>query len=372
MPESKQILTVRESLPVKELEMKRFWKYALAVVGGILIGTSFASCGNQTDTVEADRDLSYSFVSGKENSSNRLLEVRISGPILNSSISGLGGLGAVTYGYDIQRLLDKTSKDPKVKGLLLRFSTPGGTIVGSNAIYEAIVDYRQATTKPVIAYVEGLSASGGVLSMVGADAIYAAPGSLIGSIGVIGPVLTYFDKPLAVNQGLFGGGVVTEKGIQQTIISAGRGKDLGNPYRKPTEEELNGLRQGVNNEYNNFVRHVAKTRKLDEQVIRNQMGAMIFDNQTAQKYKLIDGTKTRKQAIAELAQRANVGTDYQLIRVSQSRGLLSGLLSSTEPALNPDQARQSMQQELCAIVDSRVSLAYYGEVTALCPTKKGF
>lgn len=352
--------------------MKWFWKYGLAVVSGILIGTSFASCGPQSGTVEANRDLNFNFVSGKENSPNRLLEVRISGPILNSSIGGFSGLDAVTYGYEIQRLLDQVSRDQKIKGLLLRFSTPGGTIVGSNAIYEAIVAYRQATKKPVIAYVEGLSASGGVLSMVGADAIYAAPGSLIGSIGVIGPRLTYFDKPVAVDEGLLGGGVVTENGIQQTIISAGRGKDLGNPFRKPTEEELRILQQGVNNEYTAFVRHVAQARKLDEQVIRNQMGAMVFDNQTAQKYKLIDGTKTRPQAISELAKRANLGTDYQLIRVSQSRGLLSGLLSSAEPALTPEQARQSTQQDLCAIIDSRVPLAYYGELTALCPTKKGF
>jgi len=174
-----------------------------------------------------------------------------------------------------------------------------------------------------------------------------------------------------VNEGLLGGGIVTENGIQQTIISAGRGKDLGNPFRKPTEEELRVLRQGVNNEYNAFVRHVAQARKLDEPVIRNQMGAMIFDNQTAQQYKLIDGTKTRPQAIAELAKRANVGTDYQLVRVSQSRGLLSGLLSSAQPTLTSEPAHQSAQQDLCAIVDSRVSLAYYGEVTALCPEKKG-
>jgi len=125
--------------------MKWFWKYGLAVVGGILIGTSFASCGHQAGTVTVDNDLSFNFVSGTENSPHRLLEVRINGPILNSSIGGFGGLDAVTYGYDIQRLLDQVSRDQKIKGLLLRFSTPGGTIVGSNAIYEAIVAYRQAT-----------------------------------------------------------------------------------------------------------------------------------------------------------------------------------------------------------------------------------
>jgi protease-4 len=86
---------------------------------------------------------------------------------------------------------------------------------------------------------------------------------LIGSIGVIGGILTYFDNPVALDGGLLGGGIVTKNGIQQTVISAGRGKDLGNPFRKPTEEELQVLRQGVNYEYNQFVQLVgtSKNRK---------------------------------------------------------------------------------------------------------------
>jgi protease-4 len=348
--------------------MKRFLQLALAVLGGIVIGSSFVSCGRQSDVVEGDNDLTYTFLSGERGSPNRLLEVQVDGPILNNSSSGFGGLSVgATYGYDVQRLLERVSKDKRVKGIFLRLSTPGGTIVGSNAIYEGLVNYRKATQKPVLAYVEGLSASGGVMSMVGADKIYAAPGSLIGSIGVIGGVLTYFDNPVALDGGLLGGGIVTKNGIQQTVISAGRSKDLGNPFRKPTEEELRVLRQGVNNEYNQFVRHVSKTRGISEQTIRSDMGALIFDNQTAQKYKLIDGTKSRTEAIAELAKQANVGSNYQLVRTGRRGGLLSALLSSTQPAITPEQAREMVSRDLCQTTASRVALVYYGDVSSLCP-----
>lgn len=348
--------------------MKPVWKYAIAGFVGLIIGFSFASCGQQSgDGVEAESPLRFRFVEGKANHPNRLLEVQINGVILNSPSSGFTGFseGGVTYGYQVQRLLERISQDDRIKGILLRVSTPGGTVVGSDAIYKALIAYRDKTKKPVIAYVEGLSASGGVMSMVGAEAIYAAPGSLIGSIGVLGPSLTYFDGPVATEGGILGGGITTRNGIQRTTIAAGRGKDLGNPFRRATEEEIAVLRQGVNNLYDNFVRHVATTRKIDEKQIRDQMGALIFDNRTAEKYKLIDGTRSRQEAIAELAKRAKVGEDYQLIRVSESRGILAGLLGEHSLVNRGDQIGKMIERDRCNAT-TQVALVYFGDVTQLC------
>jgi protease-4 len=351
--------------------MRRFWKYGLVGLIGMILGASFFSCGKGVSTgmssVEIDEDPTYTFVSGKEESSNQLLEVSVDGVILNDSSGGFDLSSGVTYGYKIEKFLEKASKKAEIKGILLRLATPGGTIVGSNAIFEALKSYRKTTQKPIVAYIDGLSASGGVMSMVGADAIYAAPGSLIGSIGVVGAVLTYFNEPLAVEGGLLGGGITTRNGIQQTIISAGRSKDLGNPFRKPTEEELKVLRTGTDNEYKNFVQHVAKARKIDEKVIREQMGALIFDNKVAQQYKLIDGTKTKIEAIADLAKRAKIGGDFQLIKVSDRKGFLGGLFGQQKLALSHEQMQSIMQRDVCNIVTSRVPMAYYGNLSTLCP-----
>jgi protease-4 len=349
--------------------MKPFLKYALAVFCGILVGVSFASCGRQANTVESEPETNYTFVSGAKNSSNRLLEIQINGPILNSPSGNLGLSSAITYGYEVQKLLDRASKDDKIKGVFVRLSTPGGTIVGSDAIFGALKRYRETTKKPVIAYIEGLSASGGVMSMVGSDAIYAAPGSLIGSIGVVGATLTYYDSPIAIDNGILGGGITTRNGISQTIVSAGRSKDIGNPFRKPTEEELNVLRQGTNTEYDNFVNHVSKARGIDAKMIRDKMGALIFDNKTAQDFKLIDGTKNQTEAIADLAKRANVGDDFQMVRVNQKSGFLSGLLGSAKPMPSEQAMQATMQRDLCDAVTSRLPMVYYGSVTALCPQK---
>ena len=267
--------------------------------------------------------------------------------------------------------LEEAAEDEDIKGVFMTFRTPGGTIFGSQAIYRAIKDYREKTGNPVVVYIEGISASGGVMAMVAANSIYADYGSLIGSIGVLGPSLTYFNKPIATDGGLFGGGIVTEGGIEQTAITAGRGKDIGNPFRKPSEEEVANLKAGVNNEYENFVKHVASGRNMEPEMIRNEMGAQIFDNKTAQAYGLIDGTQYRSEAISSLAKLAKLGDDYKLIkpvytRESLMNQILGVFYKASSPLSNTKQlSDQQLRQHICG--NSRqLTLAYHGNLASIC------
>ena len=276
-----------------------------------------------------------------------------------------------TYGYDIVDTLEEAAKDDSIKGIFMPFRTPGGTIFGSQAIYRAIKEYRETTGNPVVVYIEGISASGGVMAMVAADNIYADYGSLIGSIGVLGPSLTYFNKPMATDGGLFGGGIVTEGGIEKTAITAGRGKDIGNPFRKPSEEEIANLMAGVNNEYENFVNHVAKNRNMEPEMIRNEMGAQIFDNKMAQTYGLIDNTQYRGEAIVSLAKMAKLGDDYKLIKAVHDRQSLMdqllGVFYKSSPTLQESvqYTQQQLRSQLCG--NSRqLTLAYHGDLASIC------
>jgi protease-4 len=367
--------------------MSSIWKTMLRLIGRAcfalisflvllyLAGVFFASLGQGIGSSlfraerQAARD-SYTYVSGTKESKNRLLYLPVEGIILGSApgyLSSNLSLPGVTFGYGVKDLLKKVAKDDSVKGILLWLQTPGGTIFGSQAIFDGVKAYQQATGKPVVAYVEGLAASGGVMAMVGANAIYADQGSAVGSIGVLGPAWFYYDKPKATEGGLFGGGVVTEGGIERTIISAGRGKDLGNPFRRPTPEELGNLQKGVDIEYGRFVKHVADNRKMSESLIREQMGAQVFDNQTAQEYGLIDGTLNRDDTIAKLAELAKVGEDYQLVRSKVDRGVfferLFGALGLQ--SLEQTHLRQQVQQEFCETVE-RLPVAYHGDIARLC------
>ena len=333
---------------------------------GIGLGAGLAR-GGLADISAVEED-DYSYVSGNEDSDNKLLELPVDGIILGSSADNGGAMEflGVTYGYDLKDILADAAEQEEVKGVLLHVQTPGGTIFGSRAIFDGIKAYQAATNKPVIAYIEGLSASGGVMAMVGADAIYADHGSIVGSIGVIGGALMYFDKPVATEGGLFGGGIETKGGIEQTVITAGRGKDFGNPFRRPTEEEIQTLQQGVDNEYADFVSHVAANRKIDEAVIRDQMGAMIFDNKQAEGYGLIDGTLNREDTVAQLAELAKVGDDYQLVRPleeSSSYWLrLLNLFTGEAPAARPG---AYLHQHICDTA-LRLPLVYHGDPLKLC------
>ena len=203
--------------------------------------------------------------------------------------------------------------------------------------------------------------------MVAADKIFAAPGSIIGSIGVIGPTLVFFNNPVALDGGLLGGGVTTQDGIQQFVVSAGKGKDLGNPFRQPTEEELSILQTNINNEYDNFVTHIASTRDISEQTLRNEMGAYIFGTDLAQQYNLIDETSGRPEAIAALASALELEDDYQLVQIGFDQpSLLEVLLGQTPLEFSYEQQQELIQADLCALTNYNF-LAYYGDLSSLCP-----
>ncbi|ATS18228.1 endopeptidase IV [Parathermosynechococcus lividus PCC 6715] len=317
----------------------------------------------------ANQDSPYQHVSGKETSRNRILTIDIVGPILGSPQTEedtlFSSIVGVTYGYQVQQQLEAAAEDESVKAILLNIATPGGTIFGSQAIADGINAYRKATQRPVYAFVEGISASGGVWAMVAADKIYADHGSLIGSIGIIGPSVLFYDRPTSLDSGLFQGGV-TANAIEERTLSAGRGKDFGNPFRRLTPAEIQVFQAGLEQEYSTFVSHVAKARGIDPSVIRNQMGAMVFSNAQAQQYRLIDGTLSRPQVITALARAAQIDDNYAVVRLRRDRTpLINQLFGVHLPRPSQQEQHLWQQQQLCALSQQR-ALAYYGQLASLC------
>ncbi len=350
------------------------------IVGGVLVivlialGTGVLS-GPTTEIAANKFEYAYSY--GNENSENNLLRIDVSGAIMGTPPDfapdpfGLLGPTGITYGYEIKETLMEAAKDDSIKGVLLHVSTPGGTVFGSMAIFDGIESYQKQTGNPVVVYIEGLSASGGVMAMVGADEIYADAGSFIGSIGVVGGVVYYYDRPKALHGGILGGGVTTEGGISQTVISAGRSKDLGNPFRRMTDEERATLQQSVDGLYDFFVSHVSKSRQMPEKQIVETMGAQLFGNSRAEELGLIDGTRSWNESLDSLAKLAGVADDYQLVRPERASpdGLLSLFVSifrSDEAEAHRERQRKAEAASLCDAARSQV-LAYHGPLTRLCP-----
>lgn len=341
------------------------WTKILLIAGSLLTVCAAWVTWNELFDVEAEPRLTYKHLDGREFSSNYLLEIPIYGEIMvDASDSSLFWLNTATYSVHVQKLLQQASADARVKGILLRLNTGGGSATGSKAIYQALVNYRETTKKPIVAHIEELSASGGVMSMMGADAVYAAPGSSIGSIGVVTLEWLTYDRPTTYTDGQTGESISSDNGIERIVISAGKGKDLMRLSRKPTDEEMKVMREGVNNIYNTFVKTVSEARGIPEETIREQMGAYLFDNKQAEEWKLIDGTKSRADAIANLAQRAKVGDDFRVVRAKEPSSLLPWL-SSTAQLPTFEQKQQMLNRDRCAMTEYR-TLAYYGNLQYLC------
>ena len=325
------------------------------VVLAAIVGVAAGGDGDSDD---------HRFIYGDEGNKNKLLSIPVNGVILGEEpdeLSLFGGTGVV-YGYSIKEALRDAANDNSIDGVILELQTPGGTIFGSEAIADGVREYREKTGKPVVAFVAGMSASGGMYAMAPADLILADHGSLLGSIGVTMGAFEYWDGLYATEGGLFGGGVTTRDGIEFQAITAGRGKDMGAPYRRLTNEEVRVLQAGVDNAYADFVRHVSESRGITESEIREKIGALVYDNKTAQELKLIDGTANREEAYAEAARLAGLGaSNWQVVRDEGGEGLFGGLwgrFRGEEPAV---------QAGTGVCFPPYTVLLYHGDLNALCP-----
>lgn len=314
---------------------------------------------------EEDLETTYNVVYG--DGQNELLSIPVNGTIVGTQ-DELDSLGFFddsnqTAGYNVKQQLYAAADDDLIKGVVLEFNSPGGTIYGSRAIADGVKYYKEKTKKPVYAYVGGMAASGAYWAAASTDKIMADFGSDVGSIGVVMGPFEYYNTPLAQDDGLLGGGIVTQKGIESTTISAGKSKDFGNPYRKLTAEEVAALQKSVNNEYDSFVQYVSKQRNIPEATLRNTIGAMAYDNKTAQEYKLIDQTANRNDTYQALAKAADIEDDFYVVREEPAPSFVESLLTS---ALRKPE-KQVKIGDACAL--TRVTLAYHGDVAAFC-TKK--
>lgn len=313
-----------------------------------------------------------SFVSGERNADVNLVAVPISGLILGEEPDNSGSLFqaiSITYGYRIQEELAELADDDSVDGVILEINSPGGTIFGSRAIADGIDAYREETGKPIYAFVSGISASGGVYSMAGADMIYADYGTQIGSIGVIFGPITTFDDVRAIDGGLLGGGVTTEGGITVEYFTAGRNKDFGNPYRPVTDEEREVIQAGLDDAYADFVAHVSEGRDIPAADIEKDLGANIFGDSQAESNGLIDGIANRDSTYELLAEAAGLtdGQTWRVDRIQTAAPGLLGALAGPVDALSGEAGTDGRISATAHLCTSRgVMLAYHGDPALLC------
>ena len=210
-----------------------------------------------------------------------------------------------TYG----RVLEAVAKSKSYRALLLDIDSPGGSATGSEELHRSIE--RVAESKPVVAYVRGMGASGGYYLCCAASQVYALPTALVGSIGVI------YLRP--VLEQLLG-----RAGIEFSIFKAGKYKDMTGFWRSPTSEESERLQGLIDEIYDNFVNVVSKGRSLSDEVVRELATGELMTAQRGVEAGLVDhlGDYTDALEAAAVAGRTKPRAKLMQPRRSLSQRLL--------------------------------------------------
>ncbi len=179
---------------------------------------------------------------------------------------------------NIQKQLKRARKDRRVKGLIISVNSPGGTISGSDQIYNQIRKYRNESGIPVVAFMQGMAASGGYYASVACDKIMAEQTTITGSIGVI---FGHFVLQQLLEEKL---------GVEPVMIASGAKKTWLSMF-KPFEEEQRQYVQDrlINPAYERFVEVVDEGRPtLDVNEVKEVADGGIYSAKEALKEELID------------------------------------------------------------------------------------
>ena len=215
-------------------------------------------------------------------------------------ISGKGSIGVIEVKgvivspEETVKNLVNFQRNDNIKAVVLRIDSPGGAVGASQEIFEEVK--RTNTKKPVIASMGSIAASGGYYAALGSEKIFASPGTLTGSIGVI--------IKFANLKGLF------EKiGYEGEVVKSGKMKDIGAPDRPLTPEERALLQTIIDNVHDQFVRAVAEGRKLPLEKVKKFADGRIFSGEQAKEQGLIDQFGNFRDAVIEAAKLAGLETE---------------------------------------------------------------
>lgn len=241
-------------------------------------------------------------------------------PVEGMIVSGEPPPGLVrprnVYSAEVVRLIEGAEANPAVRAIVVRVDSPGGGVVASDEIYQAL---RKAK-KPVVVSMGSVAASGGYYISCAADEIFANPNTLTGSIGVI-TIIPNVE------------GLLDKLGVEMYVVESGPHKESG-VFRPLTEEEQKIWRRIIEEAYDNFVQVVAEGRGLSEQRVRELADGRIYTGEQALEANLVDELGNLPEAVARAGELGGIVGRPRIIPYRPAISLFGGLLGTFLPA-NP-------------------------------------
>ncbi len=233
--------------------------------------------------------------------------------------------GIILDSQETIRQLRECDKNDRVKAVVLRIDSPGGVVGPSQEIHEEVK--KLAARKKVVVSMGSLAASGGYYIAAPATLIYANPGTITGSIGVI--------LKLSNLQEL-----LDKVGVKSITIKTGKFKDIGSATRPMTEEDRALLQGVIESSYGQFVRAVAQGRKLPEVQVRQLADGRIFTGEQALALKLVDKLGNLPDALAEAGRLGGITGEPMQFKPKKEKKLLDMLVEETATQLGGMARRQ--------------------------------
>lgn len=245
---------------------------------------------------------------------DKIAVIYVSGGITegNSGSDLLMG-GSVAGSRTIVEQIYRVKQDPQIKAIVLRVNSPGGSALGSDEIYRALMRYKETTHNPVIVSMGDVAASGGYWISLAGDAILANPSTLTGSIGIYAGKVE-FSK------------LYEKLGVQHTVIKTNEKADQNGNHRPYSEAEKQLIQNNLKDFYRMFLERVSSNRKLDIQQVEQVAQGRVYTGAQAQKFKLVDQLGNLDDAIKLAREKATIRTDdIEILHLPAVNSLLEGL-----------------------------------------------
>lgn len=259
------------------------WRFVVSMVVGMVVGGCGAPSFLVTPVSSSTKLREEIVAEGRGWCPDKVVIIEVEGMIVNARSGGFLQARENKVSLFAQQM-KKAEEDPRVKAVVLRINSPGGTVAATEAMYETVLRFREKTRKPVVAASQEVAASGGYYLACAADQVVVQPTSIVGSIGVI---FQTFDIS----------GTLGKIGARTEAIKSGQMKDMGSPLKTMTAEERAVMQGIVDQFYGRFKGVVKRGRGLDDARVASVSDGRVFTGEQAVELGLADKMAMLPEAI---------------------------------------------------------------------------
>lgn len=229
--------------------------------------------------------------------------------------------GVIMNGKKFLKSLEDYRKNDNVKAFVISMNSPGGAVGPSQELYTELKKIRDELKKPVVCVSTSMLASGGYYAAMGCSKLIVAPGTLVGSIGVI---MEFADLNKLYDWAK----------VSRYSIKSGQFKDSGAEYRPMRDDEKQLFQNLIDEVYTQFKTTVMQERKISEEIVAANADGRVFTGAFAVKNGFADGEGFLSDAVKLAASEAGLGEDYNFVEKPKKRFGMSLFGGQEEDTLN--------------------------------------